>query len=207
MRQKKLIIIFVKNPKLGAVKTRLATSIGDAMALETYKLLLNHTALIASKVQADKVVFYDKTIEKNDLWSSHKFLKAKQSEGDLGKRMNNAFEEAFGWGYEHVIIIGSDLYSLKSEHLENAFENLKTHDVVIGPANDGGYYLLGLKTKIPHLFINKKWSQESVFIDTMEDLKGQSIYLLEILNDIDTFDDLKHEPELIKKLNIDAEIN
>lgn len=206
MMTKKLILIFVRNPVLGQVKTRLAASLGNEMALKTYHLLLSHTAKVTEAVQADKMVFYSESIIDNDIWSEKKYQKTKQSKGDLGQRMNNAFEQAFGLGYEHVVLIGSDLYSLNIKHLETAFHQLNHNDVVIGPAKDGGYYLLGLKTKMPYLFSNKKWSQNTVLKDTISDLKGQTVYRLETLNDIDTIADLKQESKLIKKLNIDGEI-
>ena len=206
MMTKKLILIFVRNPILGQVKTRLAASLGNEMALKIYQLLLSHTAKITDAVQSDKMVFYSESIVDNDIWDEKKYQKTIQTKGDLGRRMNKAFEQAFRLGYEQVVIIGSDLYSLKTKHLEKAFDQLNHHDVVIGPAKDGGYYLLGLKTKMPYLFSNKKWSQNTVLKDTISDLAGLSVCLLETLNDIDTISDLKQEPELIKKLNIDGKI-
>lgn len=200
--QENLIIIFARNPKLGKVKTRLAASIGDKMALKTYTLLLEHTAKVTHQVKCDKMVFYSENIEKNDLWIPYKFMKYKQADGDLGQRMAHAFNHAFAVGYRKVILIGSDAYSLQSKHLETAFNALQNHDVVLGPATDGGYYLLGLKTIIPSIFKNKKWSESSVLEATLGDLKKFNIHLIEPLNDIDTFEDLKKEPQLLKQLNI-----
>lgn len=200
--QKNLIIIFVRNPKLGKVKTRLAASIGAEMALKTYTLLLEHTAKVTHQVKSDKMVFYSENIEKNDLWTPYKCLKVKQSAGDLGKRMAHAFDQAFTMGYKKIIMIGSDVFSLRSKHLETAFSALQNHDVVLGPATDGGYFLLGLKRLIPSLFSNKKWGESSVLKATLGDLKNYNVQLIEPLNDIDTFEDLKKEPQLLKQLNI-----
>ena len=110
---------------------------------------------------------------------------------DLGIRMSNAFAEAFQEGYQKVIIIGSDLYDLHSETIEEAFQNLDTHEVVIGPAKDGGYYLLGMKSFIPEIFQQKKWSTATVLQDTLADLKSKKVTLLATKNDIDTFEDIK----------------
>lgn len=200
--QENLIIIFARNPKLGKVKTRLAKTIGDFAALETYKILMKHTANVVEKSNAEKIVFYSEYIDHNDVWAKIKCKKVKQSEGDLGEKMQTAFEYAFELGYKKIVIIGSDVYSLKTEHIDSAFTQLETHDVVIGPAHDGGYYLLGLNFIIPELFEQKKWGTSSVLENTLADLNELNVTLLEPLNDIDTYEDLKKEPQLLKKINI-----
>ena len=197
-------MVFVRNTQLGAVKTRLAATVGDQMALKIYRLLLKHTAQEVNKVSADKKVFYSEYIKGVDIWGEMNFLKGLQSKGNLGQRMESAFRSAFTKGYQNVIIVGSDLYSLKSSHIETAIKQLKKNEVVIGPATDGGYYLLGLKMSLPALFCNKQWGNATVLEDTLIDLKSSSVFLLEPLNDIDTFEDLKKEPELLKKLKIDV---
>ena len=200
--QENLIIIFARNPKLGKVKTRLAKTIGDFAALETYKILMKHTSNVVEKSNAEKIVFYSEYIDNNDVWAKIKCEKVKQSEGDLGEKMQTAFEYAFELGHKKIVIIGSDVYSLKTEHIDSAFTQLETHDVVIGPAHDGGYYLLGLNFIIPELFEQKKWGTSSVLENTLADLNELNVTLLEPLNDIDTFEDLKKEPQLLKQLNI-----
>lgn len=200
--QENLIIIFARNPKLGKVKTRLAKTIGDFAALETYKILMKHTANVVEKSNAEKIVFYSEYIDHNDVWAKIKCKKVKQSEGDLGEKMQTAFEYAFELGHKKIVIIGSDVYSLKTEHIDSAFTQLETHDVVIGPAHDGGYYLLGLNFIIPELFEQKKWGTSSVLENTLADLNELNVTLLEPLNDIDTYEDLKKEPQLLKKINI-----
>lgn len=197
--QENLIIIFARNPKLGKVKTRLAKTIGDFAALETYKILMKHTANVVEKSNAEKIVFYSEYIDNNDVWAKIKCKKVKQSEGDLGEKMQTAFEYAFELGHKKIVIIGSDVYSLKTEHIDSAFTQLETHDVVIGPAHDGGYYLLGLNFIIPELFEQKKWGTSSVLENTLADLNELNVTLLEPLNDIDTYEDLKKEPQLLKK--------
>ncbi|HCL07497.1 MAG TPA: glycosyltransferase, partial [Flavobacteriaceae bacterium] len=169
-----------------------------------YIELMRHPAEVTHKVSADKKVFYSEKIEQHDVWTEMNFSKALQTKGTLGQRMENAFRTAFEKGYKKVLIVGSDLYSLKTSHIEKALHQLDKKEVVIGPAQDGGYYLLGLKKNLPALFCNKSWGTSTVLKETLNDLKLKSIFLMEPLNDIDNFEDLKKETKLLKKLNIDA---
>lgn len=197
-----LIMVFVRNPELGRVKTRLAKSIGDQAALETYKTLSKHTSKIISEIDSDQLIFYSDKVQENDIWTATNCKKQIQTKGDLGQKMLDAFQYGFSLGYQKIIIIGSDLYSLRPKHIESAFEQLENYDVVIGPALDGGYYLLGLNFMIPKIFKQKQWSTPSVLKETLSDLKEFNVNLLEPLNDIDTYEDLKKEPQLLKQLNI-----
>ena len=195
-----LIIVFVRTPELGKVKTRLAKAIGDQAALTIYKLLLKHTSTVLHELSFDKVVYYSEKIENNDFWKASLFEKKLQKGADLGERMQQAFETAFDRGYKKVLIIGSDLFDLKPTHITTAFEALETYDITIGPSLDGGYYLLGMKELHPAVFKNKKWGTDSVLENTLQDLKQQNVKLLEALNDIDTFEDLQQHPELLNKI-------
>ncbi|MGV8813048.1 MAG: TIGR04282 family arsenosugar biosynthesis glycosyltransferase [Gelidibacter sp.] len=193
---KKALIIFTRNPELGQCKTRLAKMIGDVNALEVYKYLLNHTASISKDIKADRYVFYSEKIKNEDLWDSNIFRKKLQKGDDLGARMSNAFSELLEIGYKKVVIIGSDLLDLDADLVNTAFAKLDFNDVVIGPALDGGYYLLGLKNLYQNLFENKAWGTSSVLKDTLKDLQNSKIHLLKELNDIDTFEDMQHYNEL-----------
>lgn len=195
-----LIIVFVRTPELGKVKTRLAKTIGDQAALTIYKLLLKHTATVLHELSFDKVVYYSEKIENNDFWKASLFEKKLQKGADLGERMQQAFETAFDRGYKKVLIIGSDLFELTSTLIISALEALETYDISIGPSLDGGYYLLGMKELHPAVFKNKKWGTNSVLKNTLQDLKQQNVKLLEALNDIDTFEDLQQQPELLNKI-------
>jgi rSAM/selenodomain-associated transferase 1 len=186
----KLVMVFIRNPELGKVKTRLAKILGDRSALKIYKFLLEHTEKTLRILNCDKTVFYSENINLNDLWSPNYFDKQLQKGDDLGRRMKNAFQFAFDANYNKVVIVGSDLPELKSEHIEMAFQKLDQYDIVIGPAQDGGYYLLGMNTMHHDLFKNKAWGTASVFKDTIKDLQNDSVFLLDSLNDIDTYDDL-----------------
>lgn len=191
---KELVIVFAKNPELGKCKTRLAKSIGDEKALEVYKTLLRHTAETLTEVEADRVVFYSETIQQQDLWDDDFFQKQVQIEGHLGKKMQAAFEWGFSQGYSKICIVGSDLMDLKATDLNQAFLKLESHDAVFGPANDGGFYLMGMTRLYPKAFLNKAWSTESVLEETLKDLKRLQIAFLKPKTDIDYVEDaLKHE--------------
>ena len=185
------LIIFTRNPELGKCKTRLAKSIGDHEALKVYKYLLQHTANVAKNVRAKRFVFYSENIQKDDIWDESYFQKELQNGNDLGERMQNAFEFLFSQNYKKVLIIGSDLLDLTTEIIENAFNQLQHNHAVIGPAEDGGYYLLGLNEMDKKIFINKNWGTETVLEETKKDFLDKQLYVLESLNDIDLLEDLK----------------
>ena len=191
---KNLLLVFTRNPELGKVKTRLAKTVGDKTALEIYTFLLERTRDIAAKVTADKAVYYSVKIRENDIWDATIFQKHLQVGEDLGIRMLHAFKNGFETGYEKGLIIGSDLYDLTAETIENAFIALENNEVVIGPAEDGGYYLLGMNSLEEKVFKNKDWGTETVRKDTLEDLKDKKVFLLGELNDVDVFEDIEHHP-------------
>lgn len=195
---KKALIIFTRNPELGTCKTRLAKTIGDESALNIYKYLLNHTSKVASQVSADRYVFYSENIIPDDIWDKKYFRKKLQFGPDLGAKMEHAFFELFQLGYDKVLIIGSDLLDLNIELINTAFEYLNNNEVVIGPAQDGGYYLLGMKKLHSSIFKNKDWGTATVREKTLNDLKEMQVALLKELNDIDTFEDMQHYDELKK---------
>jgi len=187
------LIIFVKKPELGKVKTRLADSIGDRRALEVYHQLLERTLVFTQPLAMDKFVYYTPEIVHDDLWADDQYFKAKQSGNDLGEKMQHAFEQLFEAGYQQILIIGSDCYQLSSQIIGQAYQALEQHDVVVGPSTDGGYYLLGMKQMHPALFQNKAWSTAQVLEQTIADIKKYrlSCFLLPELTDVDREDDLK----------------
>lgn len=189
-----LLLIFTRNPELGKVKTRLAKTVGDENALEIYRLLLKKTQEVAEKVTSDKAVFYSEKIIENDYWNPVIFQKFLQIEGDLGCKMQHAFEQSFEKGYEKLVIMGSDLYDITPEIIEDAFHQLELNDVVLGPAKDGGYYLLGMKSLHKSIFQKKKWGTATVLSDTLKDIADKKVSLLEELNDIDVFEDIQFHP-------------
>ncbi len=189
---KRLLIIFYRNPEFGRVKSRLAVTIGEDRALAIYLYMAAHARTVSSLVSVDRVVYYSSFIDREDNWSNDTFAKRLQCGEDLGERMKHAFEESFNSGYDSICIIGTDCLEITEEILTEAFEALDRHDAVIGPAVDGGYYLLGMNKFIPELFDNKQWSTSSVGKATIDDLKrlSYSYQLLPQLRDIDTESDL-----------------
>jgi rSAM/selenodomain-associated transferase 1 len=190
-----LLLIFTRNPRLGKVKTRLAKDIGDQKALEVYRELLRITASVALKVPCFRLVSYDTALEDNDAFNPAYFMKDVQVGADLGERLSEAFTAAFRTGFASVVCIGSDCPSLNEEIINTAFEQLKSHDLSVGPARDGGYYLIGMKKAHYQLFKNKLWGSENVLLDTLLDARnlGLSYYLLPTLSDIDAVSDLTPE--------------
>jgi rSAM/selenodomain-associated transferase 1 len=195
MNNKQLLMVFTKNPELGKCKTRLASTIGDEAALNVYEQLLDYTVNFARKVNAEKYVYYSKGIQNNDRWEESVFHKRNQAEGNLGVKMATAFNENFDKGFEKIIIIGSDCAEIDESDIENAFQALDESEVVIGPAIDGGYYLLGMRTFIPSLFQDKSWSTPDLINQTISTLKRQEISfsLLKEKSDIDYEEDLERE--------------
>ena len=187
----KALIIFTRNPELGKVKTRLAKKIGDLAALKVYLKLLEHTLHITRPLKVDKFVFYSEQIQENDHWDVVTYFKELQNGVDLGERMNHAFELLFSRGYRQIVIVGSDIFELTTNDIQEAFSHLDTTNFVVGPALDGGYYLLGMNALKKKLFKNKKWGTKTVLKETLKNLEQDQVVLLATKNDIDTYDDLK----------------
>jgi hypothetical protein len=188
-----VLLLFIRNPRPGRVKTRLASTVGDAEALRIYRLLLDETQKAAMGTRAERWLFYSDDIDPDDNWLAADFRKFRQEGSDLGKRMENAFRTAFEAGAEKAIIIGSDCPELSGSILEYAFEQLEASDFVLGPADDGGYYLLGMRAFEPALFHGVAWSTDTVAsstLNTINDL-GKTVATLEILSDVDTEADWK----------------
>ena len=186
---KNLVIVFVKNIILGKVKTRLAKTIGDVGAFNIYSELVAVTEKASSETNADKHIYFSDVIIPS-IWKNEK--KFVQKGNDLGMKMQHAFQNGFDEGYENIVLIGSDLPTISKEIIETGISSLKKNDVVFGPAEDGGYYLIGMSKMNTSIFKNKPWSKNNLLEVTLQELKAQSqsFGLIETLNDIDTFEDL-----------------
>ncbi|MEP2027045.1 MAG: TIGR04282 family arsenosugar biosynthesis glycosyltransferase [Reichenbachiella sp.] len=182
------LIIFAKNPEIGQVKTRLAKKVGDAEALAIYEKLLAFTQVESAKTKADVIVYFTPKIPQKDGWGA--VDKKLQSSGDLGIRMSDALKSELA-NYDKVCIIGTDCAQLTGEFITDAFAQLNSHDVVLGPANDGGYYLLGMKQFEASLFEGIDWSTEKVLNQTVGAINAlnKSYALLPQLIDVDTIED------------------
>lgn len=180
------LIVFIKNPILGKVKTRIAATTGEIKALEIYKQLLEYTQKTSLAFSGDRLLFYDGSVQ-NDNFSEADFLKMSQKGKDLGQKMYNALSYALGY-CEKVVLIGSDCPTLTNKIIDESFEILNTNDVVIGPSKDGGYYLIGMKNAIWDIFNDIDWSTNKVLNQTISKLKkaNKTYKLLEELSDIDT---------------------
>ncbi|MFC5623498.1 TIGR04282 family arsenosugar biosynthesis glycosyltransferase [Algoriphagus winogradskyi] len=159
---KDCIIIFQKNAELGKVKTRLARSIGNKEAFDAYQRLVNYTHKVASKNPAQKILFFSNFLEQDLSKYPEGYRFELQSGNDLGEKMKNAFDQLFKEKFDRILIIGTDCAELTPELLSEAFDILDTQEVVIGPAHDGGYYLIGMKRFIPGLFEGIPWSTAEV---------------------------------------------
>jgi rSAM/selenodomain-associated transferase 1 len=200
MQQKPALIIMLKNPVQGKVKTRLAADIGNEKALNVYLKLLQHTLDVTKNVHADKFIFYSDIVERSDMFDNILYKKYTQCSGDLGVRMDYAFSIPFKNEYKDVIMIGADCYELTQQHIEKAFEALAgNNDFVIGPANDGGYYLIGMKKWNRWVLENKNWSTSTLFTETKNDILGRNgkLFELETLSDIDTISDIQSHANLM----------
>ncbi len=192
MSSKPLLLVFLRAPVLGKVKTRLAATLGNERALEIYKRLLRHTIEQGAQLGVDRQAWYADELPADELCTALGYSVHQQAGADLGERMQRAFEAGFASGHSPVIIIGTDLPQLSEALLREALKALETHDAVVGPAKDGGYYLLGLRKPCAELFQGKTWSTDTVFKQTTEDLErlGRTWEALPELTDIDTQADL-----------------
>lgn len=199
--KKRALIIFQKNAILGKVKTRISVDVGDISAMEIYLELVRHTHQVCQEVDVPKFLFFSDFIPDDTSEFGQEYAFEVQEGNDLGSRMENAFERIFSKGYEEIIILGTDCGELESRILADAFDLLEVNEVVIGPARDGGYYLLGLKQLNNDLFVDIPWSSEKVLFLTMEKLENQSrsYGILEILSDVDRIEDWK---KIKDKLNV-----
>ena len=195
------LLIFAREPVLGRVKTRLAADIGPEAALATYRELLAITAAAVQAAQVPATVWLAEAPAATTLGTPTSAARpawpglpwqVQPAAGSLGERMAHAFAEAFAAGAGRVVVIGTDCPGLTADLLRLAFEQLATHDLVVGPAADGGYYLLGMNKLHPSLFANKQWSTDSVLPATLADAEdlGLLVAQLPTLTDIDSASDL-----------------
>lgn len=182
-KSKDCLVIFLKNPKLGNVKTRIAATLGDQKALDIYLELLDTTIIKTADKGYETLLFFSENL--NDL-SQYPYERRLQVSGDLGNKLKHAFDEVLNT-MDKCLIIGSDCPYINNEIILEAFQSLQDHDLVLGPTPDGGYYLIGLKQNEKSLFEDITWSTDSVFAQTISAAKNAklSTYLLPILTDVD----------------------
>ena len=194
------LIVFMKAARKGYVKTRLAESIGDELALEVYRNLIDRTmnAVRESESICRAFIYIDDETYRLQVSETIGVPAGElqiQSSGDLGEKMSHAFSDILeGRSFDRAVIIGTDLADINVSIIKEALDCLDASDLVIGPAFDGGYYLLGLKELHKNLFQNINWSTSSVLRQTIAHAKkkGINFSLLEEKRDIDTLEDLGH---------------
>ena len=184
-----LLIIMARSAELGKVKSRLAKTIGEERALEVYSKLLSHTIQCAKDSGFKIKIFVAGDI---NYFENGNLDFELQSGGDLGTKMKDAFLRSFSEGHDWIVMIGTDCFEMNSDTIRGAFHAFALHDIVLGPAKDGGYYLIGMKKMHDELFESMPWSTDFLLIKTIEKarLLGLSIATLPIKNDIDEEKDL-----------------
>lgn len=203
---KRCLIIFAKEPKKGKVKTRLLSVLGKEQCVNLYKAFLKDTIYMAKRVNCEeKVIAYQSNSYPSYLRKiSGGFKFYRQKGKDIGKRMYDAFKFAECHRFSKTVIIGSDSPTLKPDFIEAAFRLLDTNDIVLGPAIDGGYYLIGLKNPYPGLFKDVEWSSDKVLEVTLKNAgkKGKKVMLLKKWYDVDDRESLLYlKKKLIKDKN------
>lgn len=191
------ILMFVKNPEEGMVKSRLASSIGDTVALDLYRCFVKDMMEMLTGAGYPFIIYFHPPYARNTIvqWLGDTHLLLPQTGENLGERMKNAFFEVFSKGYQNAILIGSDSPDLPGTLIEEAFLSLRDNGAVIGPSLDGGYYLIGFRadTFLPEVFDRMPWSTPEVFTRTVGIFQKEDflIHILPQWRDVDTFDDLK----------------
>ena len=194
---KNSVLFFVKYPTAGSVKTRLAEQFGSNAAADLYRNFVTDILATLKSLDANIKIVFAPPDSKDPFqqWLGKEYPYIPQTGQHLGQRMKNAFLQAFGEGFNRVVVIGSDSPDLPEEYLELAFHALDMNDVVIGPSSDGGYYLIGFARNsfLPEAFEQISWSGNKVSEQTVNILKQhrQSLYLLPQWHDVDTLPDLK----------------
>ena len=200
-KNRETIIVFLRAPEKGRVKTRLARDIGDEKALALYKKFVQKTLLAVEKSGVDhRICFFPaerQAMVEEWLGQNHTYMH--QAGEDLGHRMDNALSRVFSQGVQKAILIGTDIPDISARHLLAALDLLNKNDVVIGPSLDGGYWLIGFQRDgyCSELFRQIDWGTEAVFSATIEkcEVAGLSTGILTVLRDIDTLEDLQRSQE------------
>ena len=205
MNHNQCIIIFTKAPIKGHVKTRLANDMDEADVVNLYKHFVLDILYKIKSTGLPYKIFYDppgtEALIADWLGADNEFVLQKGR--DLGERMENAFMEMFSKKITRAVIIGTDSPDLPKAYIMDAFSGLEKNNAVIGPAVDGGYYLIGFNKDsfLPEVFVNKPWGTDAVFEQTMAilDDRNLSVHVLPKWRDVDTIDDLRHLIQSLKK--------
>jgi len=192
------LIIFTRYPETGKAKTRLIPALGAEGAAALHRRMADHTLVQVQALQFQHPLCVEVRFAGGDRdlmqrWLGTDLMYTVQGEGDLGDRMGRSFQSAFDASVDRAVIIGTDCPDLNATLLDQAFRELQHHDLVLGPASDGGYYLIGLRRLIPQLFIGMEWSTATVLERTLAIAAelNLSVALLPVLSDVDYPADLE----------------
>lgn len=192
-----LLCIFSRYPAPGACKTRLIPALGPRGAARLQQCMTEHLLLVARRFPSDFMLCLagGRSAEIQD-WLGAGTPYQKQQGADLGERMCRQFDKSFAEGYRQVVLIGSDCPSIDEPLLQEGFRALDSHDLVLGPTVDGGYYLIGMKEMIRPLFADIGWGTGAVAVQTLAVAKtlGLSVLVLRVLHDVDGVGDLDQLP-------------
>ena len=193
--KKDAFILFLKYPERGAVKTRLASLLGDDLTYELYQCFLADISSMTRQIKAETIIVYAGP-EGVSLTDFPGVQRIPQRGDNIGGRMYNAFVDVFVQGFMRCVLIGSDSPDLPAELVNDAFDKLDLADVVLGPSADGGYYLIGCKRQslLPSIFYDIRWSTANVFLETIKRIAESGLKFAQLpqWSDIDEFDDLKN---------------
>ncbi len=199
MNERRELLVFARWPEAGESKTRLIPALGAEGAANLQRSLTARTLMTARRAALRRSLSLRVCTAGGDRARFHTWLGADlgceaQSQGDLGRRMAVAFQQAFQRGCGNVVLVGTDVPELTDAIIADAFESLAEHDVVLGPAADGGYYLIGLKRDLPELFAGVAWGTDQVLAQTLAQARerGLSARLVARLRDVDVPEDLEH---------------
>lgn len=208
---KEAIIIFTRVPIPGQTKTRLEKMLTKEECAKIHMEFLKDIKLTCESINRDRFVFYTPMDKNNILLDifGDKFNYEIQEGKDLGEKMYNAINNVLNKGYKSCILIGSDIPYIRKEDLEKSFSILKKEDIVLGPTEDKGYYLVGMNKAVKGIFENIEYGHGNVLENTIEAIKKENLtYDLTNKNrDIDEPEDLKYFYKEIKRKNIDEEMN
>ncbi|MFC1964712.1 TIGR04282 family arsenosugar biosynthesis glycosyltransferase [Chloroflexota bacterium] len=191
------LVIFIRFPHSGKVKSRLAQTLGPGIATVFYQLCAQKIVCELDQFsgEVNKYLSYSQKSDKDEIghWAGSRFRLIPQDEGDLGQRLEQSFRSLLKGGFGKAIIMASDVPDLTKNIMNDAVSALDDHDLVIGPCNDGGYYLIGMKKLHGELFEGISWSTDKVLEQTLTIASEQelSVFSLITLRDIDTEHDLK----------------
>jgi uncharacterized protein len=187
-------ILFLRYPELGAIKTRLAETLGDDLTYELYCSFLADISVMVREINAETIIVYSGA--NGVSFPYFPGIECLHQRGNnIGERMQGAFIDILAKGFERCVLIGSDSPDIPAALVNDAFNKLDSADIILGPSSDGGYYLIGCKRQsvFPSIFDGINWSTSEVFTETIKRITeaGLKFALLQQWSDIDEFDDLK----------------